>query len=67
VTWAAVRPGAALQSAVLTAGTTASETIKVTALTAALAYMRLTAVSTGAGAKAAAARPAGRQTRWAGT
>ena len=35
MTWAAVRPGAALQSAALTAGTTASETIKVTALTAA--------------------------------
>ena len=50
LTWAAVRLGVALPSTAPTAGMRASEMIRVTALTAAPAYMSLTAVSTGAGA-----------------
>src|SRR6204780_2407589 len=49
-TWAAVRPGFALRSAALMPLIRDSEMITATALTAAPAYMSLTAVTTGAGA-----------------
>jgi hypothetical protein len=49
LTWAAVRPGWDVRSAALMPGIMASEMIRPTALTAAPAYMSMTAVSTGAG------------------
>jgi len=50
-TWAAVRRGCAVRSAAGMAGIRTSVMIRVTVLTAAPAYMSLTAVSTGAGAE----------------
>ena len=49
-TWAAVRPGFALRSAALVLSMRVAEMIRVTVMTAAAAYMSLTAASTGAGA-----------------
>ena len=50
--WAAVRPGFAVRSAAFVSPMRVTEMIRATVMTAAAAYMSLTAFSTGAGAGA---------------
>ena len=66
LTWAAVRLGRAFLIAALVPPMSASEMIRLTVLTAAPAYMSLTAFSTGGGAGGRWPRQACRQTGRAG-